>query len=72
MAPSAINAQPWAFEVTEGRISVKTISSNYGYGNLDCGIAMMHVELGAAHAGVTGDWDLSGNERVFIASVYDQ
>ena len=72
MAPSAINAQPWAFEVTDGRISVKTISSNYGYGNLDCGIAMMHVELGAAHAGVTGDWDLSGNERVFIASVYDQ
>lgn len=72
MAPSAINAQPWAFGVKKDRIAVETISQNYGYGKLDCGIAMLHVELGAAHAGVTGDWELSNHERVFIASAYDR
>lgn len=55
-APSAINAQPWSFSAGEGSILMKRTSQNFGYGTLDCGIAMLHIELGAAHAGVLGEW----------------
>lgn len=72
MAPSAVNGQPWQFRVEKESIAVKNTSSNYGYGRLDCGIAMLHVELGAAHAGVSGEWDLTGDDRVFIPTGYDQ
>jgi nitroreductase len=57
-APSAINAQPYGFIVEDESIIVKKLSSNFGYGDVDCGIAMLHVELGAAHAGVSGKWDI--------------
>jgi hypothetical protein len=26
---------------------------------LDCGIAMLHLELGARHAGINGNWTFS-------------
>lgn len=64
-APSAVNAQPWAFEVGADRISVLNISPNLGYGKLDCGIAMIHLELGAAHCGIVGDWDQELDSFIF-------
>lgn len=65
VAPSAVNGQPWRFLAEQGRLVIEGVSSNYGYGRLDCGIAMLHMELGAAHAGVSGEWTLAGNRRIF-------
>lgn len=55
-APSARNAQPWEFDILNDSIQIAQVSRNFGYGALDCGIAMLHIEIGAAHCGVYGDW----------------
>lgn len=57
LAPSARNRQPWRFLVQEdsitvlddGRPALPGISKR-----LDCGIALLHLELGARSAGVSG------------------
>ena len=59
-APSARNRQPWRFRVQDGSImvsedgkpSLSSISKR-----LDCGIAMLHLELGGRAAGVDGTWE---------------
>jgi len=61
LAPSAMNRQPWRFSYVDGRVTIsfdgadiyKKVSKR-----LDCGIAMLHFEVGARHAGVSGEWDL--------------
>jgi nitroreductase len=61
LAPSAQNRQPWRFRIepkaiivtTDRSFSTSTISKR-----LDCGIAMLHFELGARAAGVEGGWEL--------------
>jgi len=69
-APSAINRQPWFFRVEEDAIAVENISSNFGYGELDRGIAMLHIELGAAHCGVFGEWRRDEEENpVFVRTL---
>lgn len=65
IAPSATNGQPWRFLVEEENIRICCTGNNYGYANLDCGIAMLHMELGAAHGGVAGDWVMEENDAVF-------
>jgi nitroreductase len=70
-APSAINAQPYAFIIEEDSIFVKKLSSNFGYGDVDCGIAMLHIELGAAHAGVSGKWDKNDGLVRFTPIAYN-
>lgn len=67
-APSAIDAQPWRFEVGADSIAVIRISNNFGYGALDCGIAMLHMELGAAHGGAVGEWSDVKNGSRFICT----
>jgi len=60
-APSARNRQPWRFRVEGETVTVFT-----GRGRqkgklsprLDCGIAMLHFELGARAAGLAGRWEL--------------
>jgi len=60
LAPSAVNRQPWRFQIkdseiivlTDNRRSISPISKR-----LDCGIAMLHFELGARAAGVNGRWE---------------
>ncbi len=66
LSPSAINAQPWEFLPTGEGIAVKRTSRNFGFGALDCGIAMLHIELGAAHAGVTGSWHMRKEGQTFL------
>lgn len=66
LAPSAVNKQPWEFIIEGNSISVKNTSHNFGFGKLDCGIAMLHVELGASHAGVTGEWEHFADYARFI------
>lgn len=65
LAPSARNAQPWEFDIKEGAVQVAITSGNMGYGEIDCGIAMLHIELGAAHHGKIGDWKFDDGLPVF-------
>lgn len=61
LAPSATNRQPWRFVLSPGAITVG-MDAPQGDGRyskrLDCGIAMLHVELGALSAGTTGTWTI--------------
>jgi hypothetical protein len=66
MAPSATNAQPWSFDTSGAGIGVENVSWNFGWGRLDCGIAMLHVELGAAHCGVGGEWKEGKDMNTFL------
>ena len=66
MAPSAMNAQPWEFDIlNKDNIQIANVSKNFGYGMLDCGIAMLHIEVGAAHCGVYGDWQVEDGLPLF-------
>ena len=72
LAPSARNRQPWRFRVQDssiivtedGKPSLPGISKR-----LDCGIAMLHLELGARAAGVTGSWEFLESPEVARFSV---
>jgi hypothetical protein len=59
LAPSAANRQPWRFVAGTNSITVRADgpkdSEKYPK-RLDCGIAMLHLELGAQAAGVWGKW----------------
>jgi nitroreductase len=60
MAPSAANRQPWRFVLGEKSITVRVDNpkdSNRFPKRLDCGIAMLHIELGAMTAGKKGQWE---------------
>jgi hypothetical protein len=56
VAPSAINRQPWRFRYENGSVIISAASSAPGTGRLDCGIAMLHFELGARTEGNDGAW----------------
>jgi nitroreductase len=59
LAPSAVNRQPWRFSFGDNSISVFLDKNRDTYKiarRLDCGIAMLHLELGARHAGIVGEW----------------
>ena len=59
LAPSAVNRQPWLFYVEYDGITVLVNSTKQGYGlskRLDCGIAMLHIEVAALSCGVSGHW----------------
>lgn len=60
LAPSAANRQPWRFLLTDNSITITVDRTRDTHGiskRTDCGIAMLHVELGARHAGVNGRWE---------------
>jgi nitroreductase len=67
LAPSARNRQPWRFRLQDksiivsedGKPSLSSISKR-----LDCGIAMLHLELGARAAGVSGRWEFVDPSQV--------
>lgn len=68
LAPSAINNQPWEFDIlSSNNIQIAKISKNFGYAELDIGIAMLHIEVGAAHCGVFGDWETTDGLPLFTA-----
>lgn len=55
LAPSAINRQPWQFTVENQQVILSTDGRRNLVGpsrRLDCGIAMLHFELGANSCGV--------------------
>ena len=59
LAPSAMNRQPWRFRFDAGALVIA--QDNAGETpkvtkRLDCGIAMLHAELGARASGAVGGW----------------
>ena len=60
LAPSAINRQPWKFLVEPDAVTVSVRLRGPDFGvsrRLDCGIAMLHIELGSASCGIRGQWE---------------
>jgi len=68
LAPSAMNRQPWRFQVDKNSITVSADSAlnptMVVSKRLDCGIAMLHIEIGALTSGVRGSWDLLKSPQV--------
>ena len=67
LAPSAINRQPWSFQVEERSITVYVKDRGPEFNvarRLDCGIAMLHLELGSLSRGVSGKWELLKGPQV--------
>jgi len=60
LAPSAINRQPWGFLVEDDGISVfvRTGGPEFNVSKrLDCGIAMLHIEVAALNYEIKGKWE---------------
>ena len=68
LAPSAMNRQPWRFKVDKEGIVISADSvvnpTMVVSKRLDCGIAMLHIEIGALSAGVKGSWELLQSPQV--------
>lgn len=72
LAPSAMNRQPWGFEVARDSITVYVRERGPEFNvarRLDCGIAMLHIELGALSAGAGGSWAFLNHPQVARFSV---
>lgn len=60
VAPSAVNRQPWRFQVEPHSItiSVDDLKDTYNIPKrLDCGIAMLHIEVASLYCGIRGKWE---------------
>ncbi len=69
LAPSALNRQPWRFELSGGAVVLRVDHPRDTYRipkRLDCGIAMLHFELGARTGGAVGAWILLQAPRVAV------
>ncbi len=67
LAPSAMNRQPWKFYVETGSITISTNETGHDFNlskRLDCGIAMLHLEVAALNQGIHGIWELLETPRV--------
>jgi len=67
IAPSAINRQPWRFYVEPNSITVSVNNPRFTFGiskRLDCGIAMLHIEVAALDCGMQGRWEFLEAPRV--------
>jgi nitroreductase len=56
LAPSGANRQPWRFRLDGGSLVLGRADRLYWTAPIDLGIARLHVELGALHEGVSGEW----------------
>lgn len=58
VAPSAMNRQPWRFSASDGCVGILPRPSflTRKYAPIDCGIAMLHLAVGAYSAGHEGVW----------------
>jgi hypothetical protein len=63
-----MNRQPWRFQVDKNSITVSADSAlnptMVVSKRLDCGIAMLHIEIGALTSGVKGGWELLKSPQV--------
>jgi hypothetical protein len=58
VAPSGCNAQPWRLRFEAGSLVLGAAARVIFSVPIDMGIAMLHAELGALHAGVRGAWEI--------------
>jgi nitroreductase len=75
LAPSAANRQPWGFEVQDDGITVfvRTRGPEFNVSKrLDCGIAMLHLEVAAADCGHRGHWEFLPSPQVGKFNIYSQ
>lgn len=59
-APSRLNRQPWRFYYGADKLIVDCHQEALAYKRLECGIALLHLEIGALDGGVSGQVDFSG------------
>jgi len=67
LAPSAANRQPWGFDVQDYGITVFVRTRGPGFNvskRLDCGIAMLHLEVAAVDCGCKGEWEFLSSPQV--------
>ena len=67
LSPSAVNRQPWGFHIKTDSItvSVRTAGPDFNVSKrLDCGIAMLHIDVAAQNSGINGNWQFLDNPRV--------
>ena len=67
LAPSAVNRQPWGFDVQDDGITVfvRTMGPEFNVSKrLDCGIAMLHLEVAAVDSGCKGEWEFLPSPQV--------
>jgi nitroreductase len=67
LAPSAVNRQPWSFDLEEDGITVSVRTSGAEFSvskRLDCGIAMLHLEAAARVLGYKGEWEFLRSPQV--------
>lgn len=64
LAPSGANRQPWRLRMDGEDLVLSAASKTYWTAPIDFGIAMLHAELGAAHAGVRGGWTTDSESEV--------
>ena len=67
LAPSAVNRQPWRFLAEQDGITVSVDNLHDSLGiskRLDCGIAMLHIEIAALNCNMTGRWQFLDPPRV--------
>lgn len=60
LAPSAVNRQPWRFHIEPNSITVSVDGGSRDSSvskRLDCGIAMLHIEVAALNYGIQGRWE---------------
>lgn len=65
IAPSSMNIQPWRFACAKDVICMVASGLFNKSAELDLGIAMLHIDLGAAVAGIRGQWGMDGAVWVF-------
>lgn len=68
LAPSAMNRQPWRFSLTDDVLAMRLagVETPRTSRHLDGGIAMLHAEVGAMGAGVSGMWELLDGPDVAV------
>jgi nitroreductase len=67
LAPSAVNRQPWGFDIADGCVTVflRTAGPEFTVSKrLDCGIAMLHFEVIALSFGIKGQWQFLKSPQV--------
>lgn len=65
LAPTGANRQPCRMRMDDGSFVISTVPKAYWTASLDLGIAMLHAEVGASHAGVRGEWSVDADEARF-------
>ena len=68
LAPSAMNRQPWRFSMEGDALTLRFAGADTPRTSkrLDCGIAMLHAEVGALGEGVAGAWELLERPEVAV------